>query len=293
MQRIYLLTLFFIGCAIANIDNANNLNDEISGLADKLPSELTDKLPLNGTNVPSVEDAQKLFKEKCRKLTNSDEAYEKAFSAKDVLETCVKKFVNVSELQVEIENAKPTGDLDTVFGKYCAKAPSLMTCVKDFLTSVDPCLEEKEKENKKMVLNMTESLIDFVCYRDGDRIAMFIAEGGVECLSSKQDAMQTCANNTLGKKIPTEMPTVDNLPLFVIGKEQCDDLSELQRCIVGELEKCKEPTPANIVDALFKFIRKVTPCVCAWWLCMFYSRNCGLNDIHVNALLHRLRKNEV
>lgn len=206
-------------CAWANIENGNNMNEELSGLADKLPADLANKLP---AELPSAEDAQKLFKDKCKKLTGDDRAYDLASRAKDSLENCVKSQVNITELQQEIEDAKPSGDLDTVFGKYCKKTPTVIQCVKDFMTSVDPCLEEKEKANKKIVMNMTESLIDFLCFKDGDRIAMFIAEGGVECIQERQEAVQRCANETLGKKIPTETPTIDNLPLFVIEKEQCE-----------------------------------------------------------------------
>lgn len=39
------------------------------------------------------------------------------------------------------------------------------------------------------------------------------------------------------------------------------ELSSLQRCVVKELERCEESTPANLVDAMFKFIRNETPCV--------------------------------
>lgn len=31
--------------------------------------------------------------------------------------------------------------------------------------------------------------------------------------------------------------------------------------MVEALETCKEPTPANIVDSMFNFVRKMTPCV--------------------------------
>jgi hypothetical protein len=40
-------------------------------------------------------------------------------AAKDELQECFKSIVNVTELQEEMEKAKPTGDLDTVFRKYC------------------------------------------------------------------------------------------------------------------------------------------------------------------------------
>lgn len=38
------------------------------------------------------------------------------------------------------------------------------------------------------------------------------------------------------------------------------DVFELQACLVKELETCEEPTPANIIDSLFNFVYKQTPC---------------------------------
>lgn len=39
------------------------------------------------------------------------------------------------------------------------------------------------------------------------------------------------------------------------------DMTTLQHCVVTELESCAESTPANLVDAMFKFVRNETPCV--------------------------------
>lgn len=39
------------------------------------------------------------------------------------------------------------------------------------------------------------------------------------------------------------------------------DMNTLQHCVVGELESCEESTPANLVEAMFKFVRNETPCV--------------------------------
>lgn len=113
---------------------------------------------------------------------------------------------------------------------------------------------------------------------------MFIAEEGPECLSSKQDALQDCANKTLGHYFNDQMPTIENLPNLVIKDENCRDMDKLEKCVVKELETCKESTPANVsfafyfcmksapsassqflisfqlVEALFKFVRKETPC---------------------------------
>ena len=137
------------------------------------------------------------------------------------MEVCLRDQVNVTVLQDEIENAKPTGDLDVVFAKYCKKTPTVLDCVKEFTNVSELCLEEKEKDSLKVVLNVSATLAEFVCHKDGDRIAMFIAEGGVECLTNQKDGVQECFNNTLGSKIPKDVPSVDNLPLLLIGTEEC------------------------------------------------------------------------
>jgi Protein of unknown function (DUF1397) len=89
---------------------------------------------------------------------------------------------------------------------------------------------------------------------------VFIAEEGPECFSEKQEALESCLNSTMGKYFHNEMPTLDNLPSFVIREEHCKDISQFETCVVAELEKCKESTPANLMEALFRFVRKETPC---------------------------------
>lgn len=37
-------------------------------------------------------------------------------------------------------------------------------------------------------------------------------------------------------------------------------MHRLQACVVKELENCADPTPANLVDSIFNFVKKVTPC---------------------------------
>lgn len=61
--------------------------------------------------------------------------------------------------------------MDEVFGKYCKKVPEIMYCIKNVTEAAKPCFEDKEKESLKIGLNITESLINFMCYKDGDRIA--------------------------------------------------------------------------------------------------------------------------
>lgn len=173
---------------------------------------------------------------------------------------CGQKIVNLTVLPEEIEKAKPNGNLDTVFNKYCNKRNDALDCVDEFTKSMDPCLTSEEKDQKVVLINITKSLLEFVCHENGNQIALFIAEEGPECFTSKQDALQDCLNATMGKYYNNELPTIDNLPLLVIKEENCRDMDKLETCVVRELETCKESTPANLVEALFRFVRKETPC---------------------------------
>jgi len=110
-------------------------------------------------------------------------------------------------------------------------------------------------------INITKSLLEFVCHENGNQIALFIAEEGPECFNSKVDELQECFNTTMGKYFGNEMPTMDNLPTLIIKEDNCRDMDRLEACVVKELELCKESTPANLVEALFRFVRKETPCV--------------------------------
>ncbi|OAD57695.1 27 kDa glycoprotein, partial [Eufriesea mexicana] len=139
-------------------------------------------------------------------------------------------------------------------------------CVSNFTTAIEACLEPEERENKKIIQNITDSLLNFVCYKEGDRIALFISANGPECLQSKQQEMQHCIDNTFQGYMSQldfkneSLPELDSLPSLVFGTKECMDISNIQSCVVRELEKCSDPTPANIVDSILNFIRKVTPC---------------------------------
>lgn len=173
---------------------------------------------------------------------------------------CIQEIIDFSKINDEIEAAKPFGNLDTVFNKYCARRDEGIKCVEDFTNSIEPCLSDEEKDQKVVMVNMTKSLLEFVCHENGNQIALFIAEEGPECFSSKKEALEVCFNKTMSKYTGGEMPSFENLPTFVIKEEHCEDMHKLENCIVNELEHCKETTPANLVEALFRFVRKETPC---------------------------------
>ncbi|XP_067204537.1 27 kDa glycoprotein-like isoform X1 [Linepithema humile] len=250
-------------CLIGCTHSQENLSSD--DVLQKVNSVVGNIPELNNASLPNIEEAKNLLKEKCTK-NGGPKAFDIVQQAQVNASQCIQSLVNITELQAEMEKYKPTGDLDIVFKNYCNKRSTLRACVSDFTDKIEHCLDEKEKENKKIVLNITDSLLEFICYKEGDRIALFISAGGPECFQSKQQALQDCANNTYGSYLPKTdsssngLAGLESLPSLMFGPKECKDMTNIQACVVTELEKCTDPTPANIMDSIFNFIKKVTPC---------------------------------
>ncbi|KAJ0179737.1 hypothetical protein K1T71_004328 [Dendrolimus kikuchii] len=194
-----------------------------------------------------------LLRTQCKK-NGAEDKVESVEQAGQVFVDCVKEIINVEILKDEIEAAKPTGSLDEVFKKYCDKSPKLKTCWHNLLDGVMPCLDATAQEQIGSAKNGTDQLIDFLCYKDGDRIAMFIAEKGPECFQQKANDLRECAN-----KIKESVSTVEAAKNLNLA-EKCAKFDELTTCVVNSLEKCDTPTPANMVESLLKYMRKGSPC---------------------------------
>lgn len=136
---------------------------------DDIQKKLEQEIP-NADGMPDLEEIEKVIKEKCDK-NGGEDAFNKIQLQKDALQTCIQSNINVTEAQAEVEEAKKTGSMDEVFAKYCKRIPDVMQCVTNVTDLVEPCLEEKEKDSLVVIRNVTESLLNFTCFKDGDRLA--------------------------------------------------------------------------------------------------------------------------
>ncbi|XP_075154735.1 27 kDa hemolymph protein [Haematobia irritans] len=256
MKVLAVLVIFSVVCTtiLAELDLSNiNVNE--------LQSQLPGELPK--TNL-TFEDAKTLIKDKCINQAGEKkgtEAYLKVEESTITLAECLNGIINFTAIQQEIAVASPNGDLDSVFNKYCAKKPEAVACVEKFSDNLTPCLDEEERESQIVAMRIVKSLLNFVCHKDGDQIALFIAEKGPECLEANKDGIQNCINSTFSGYLPAEgIDNIKTLPKLVIGMQQCDDIEQLESCIVKKLETCNDTTPANIAESMFRFIKNETIC---------------------------------
>ncbi|XP_041975993.1 27 kDa glycoprotein-like isoform X2 [Aricia agestis] len=228
-----------------------------------LPPEVAEKI--SEEQIKAIQNkSEEAFKELCDKNGGPD-AYPKAKSAFMEFTGCINELVDKDVLMEEVEKAKPTGQVDEVFKKYCDKMPQFKSCFLNLTESMNPCVTAEEQANLKTVYNITEQLAEFVCYKEGDRIALFISEHGPECIQERAAGIQDCLNKTMGGNLTVDTSnlssfSVNSIPKIRFGEKECGQFSELQTCVVGELEGCASTTSANLVEALFKFIRKSLPC---------------------------------
>ncbi|KAH8408821.1 hypothetical protein KR009_001025 [Drosophila setifemur] len=228
-----------------------------------LPKELPEEL--FKTNF-SLNDAKGTFRSKCVKVAGEEaggKAFTEAESGFTELSECLTGFVNYTAVQQEIEEASPRGNLDVVFNRYCGKRNASMLCFDNFTAKLAPCLEKEEQEGQEVLKRIVQSLLNFVCHKDGDQIALFIAESGPECLQMQKDGIQQCINSTFPGYLNATDPndtTLKSLPMLTVGKKQCDDIQTLKLCVVHRLEQCTNITPANLVESMFAFVRNETVC---------------------------------
>ncbi|RVE52499.1 hypothetical protein evm_002893, partial [Chilo suppressalis] len=131
---------------------------ELEGKVDKTQLE-----GLQNQTLPAI-------KKKCEE-NGGPAAYDNVKKAYENFATCLKALVDPTKLQEEIELAKPNGQVDEVFKSYCAKTPEFKKCFKNMTEAVKPCFSQKERENLKTVYNVTEQVAEFICFKEGDRIA--------------------------------------------------------------------------------------------------------------------------
>lgn len=228
-------------------------------------NELQSRLPADfpKTNI-SLQTIKDMVQDKCTKVVGEErgkEVLSELETSMMTLTECIGDIVNYTAIQEEIKEASPNGELDVVFNKYCAKKPDVLECVEVFSNKLTECLDEDERESQTVFMRMIRKLLDFVCHKGGDQIALFIAEKGPECLQDHKDNIQQCLNTTITPYIPVVgLDSVKSLPKLVLTNKACNDIRNLETCIVNHLETCEEITPANIVESLFRFMKNETIC---------------------------------
>ena len=96
------------------------------------------------------------------------------------------------------------------------------SCLQKFLEVSQRCLREEDRPGLNVTLQMVDSAIAFTCHNSGDRIALFMSEQGVECVTTHKEEILSCINQS----VPEVFNTYNNLHnykmhFYVFQQENC------------------------------------------------------------------------
>ncbi|KRT86252.1 hypothetical protein AMK59_1772, partial [Oryctes borbonicus] len=221
-----------------------NLLGRLSDISDLSDLPNISDININELETATVEnytkDALSMLKQKCSNVSGGDAVYQELKNKAKSLHEFLRDTINVTVVMSELEEAKKTGSMDEVFAKYCAKKPDAMSRLRDITETFKKCLEPSDQESIDMKLNLTEKMVHFLCEKDGDKIAMFIANGGEECLQSKFEGLQGCMNKSSGF-LPSD--NWQTMSLVQVDEKVCEEFPVVEECVVNVLEECKVKTP--------------------------------------------------
>ncbi|XP_043245041.1 27 kDa hemolymph glycoprotein-like isoform X2 [Amphibalanus amphitrite] len=175
---------------------------------------------------------------------------------------CIEDNLNMTEIQEDIAQHMKNGDLDKLFSGRCRTLPPIIySCAEIQLAKLSTCLNETEraKDYPGHMMNGLRAAIDFLCFQDGERIAIFLGDKGQECVSANatRDSVQGCLkSHNLTEHVSEQFGSLT----YGFTPDNCDRLFVAHDCVVDGLRLCEDSTPSNVVDSLLLAFEKPLPC---------------------------------
>lgn len=90
---------------------------DLDKIKKNLPAGIEIPSSLQNVTLPSIDEVKKVLKDKCSKVSGGEEAYAAIEKGAEDLKNCTTGLIDPEVLRKEIEEAEPSGELDTVFNK--------------------------------------------------------------------------------------------------------------------------------------------------------------------------------
>lgn len=207
-----------------------------------------------------IEDGFRNWEERC--LAIGGEGVLRAWQKEqENLIHCFMQEFDFDEIQAEIQEKKKTGELDEVFKNYCGNhVVRGRKCLEKFLEISHRCLHAEDRSGLNVTLEMVDAAINFTCHNSGDRIALFMAEEGMECVDAHKEEMLACINSSVPEVFQAGDKSSSGMHFYVFQQENCRKGDAIMQCVEQSLMQCPDPTPSNLVHGLLRSMREQTPC---------------------------------
>ncbi|XP_049542590.1 27 kDa hemolymph protein-like [Anopheles darlingi] len=232
------ITLLVVGLSLLVVCNGSSLSRE--------PSEASD---LDTSGLSGF--AKRLFKE-CKKNTGAYDAFAAVMEAYHNSTICLTKF-DAQSFMVDL-NQLSTETRTGFFSKYCSEARSLISCFDGVQASWRPCLQERDFNIMKGVVNSIPKALDFVCQNDGEIVFKLKDEQRQACFMPKIEQIRECVNTF-------ESNWNYDWNAYELTQDQCSIITSYRQCIKDHLDACNMSDAIRIFDIVKDAFFLQTPCV--------------------------------
>ncbi|KAI9552020.1 hypothetical protein GHT06_022357 [Daphnia sinensis] len=239
---ISVLVISQVNCVIPSVNDAHNWAGEL----EKAQQDF------------NLDSYTKQWMDECERV-NGSEAIEEIRDSMTVLTECISSKINIHNITEEIKEASPKGILDEVFAKYCNQVPAIKQCRIPVISAMQVCLSDQADQDLEVLDEAMNAALDFMCYKGGERIAIFMSENGTDCFLSNVDNIATCLNGSL-PEMEAAITNMQTTNTSIFNDENCRLESRMKACVIDGLKTCSDPTPANVVEGLIDSMIKRTPC---------------------------------
>uniref|UniRef100_A0A1A9WFA8 DUF19 domain-containing protein n=1 Tax=Glossina brevipalpis TaxID=37001 RepID=A0A1A9WFA8_9MUSC len=177
-------------------------------------------------------------------------AFNNAMKKSSEFGKCLNDQLDFNKLPAKVTESMFRNNLQPLFSKYCEKRPNLMKCVDKFSKELIPCFDKNDNKSLKDFVSMIRKFLEFLCLNNGSQMELFITRGGVGCIAQYSENIEKCLIPHLKK--------IDKSPITV---KDCNIVNDMEKCIVNNLNACRDKTPSNIVRDLFRYMKKDTICL--------------------------------
>lgn len=207
-----------------------------------------------------IAEIYRMVGEKCSENGGSDAFDNLATDFKNFMK-CLQSELDMQQLEAEIGNAQSSGNWKPVFNRICPKFPALTKCGRPVTESIKSCLDPEERSHVETIQIIVEFLLVLSCHDGGDEAASFVATGGFQCLSSKDESLAVCVTESFrGALRPVDASLPESLSALHLDENECEDVEKFRTCSVPVFRGCENPESANAVDALFTSFQKLASC---------------------------------
>lgn len=186
----------------------------------------------------------------CRKMTGSNETYEKLVASSYMIPICVMSKLDLESFSNDLDNLDESTRAE-FFPKYCPQLHDSLSCLEPATAEIRKCLDPEEIEVLDIIVNILPEGLNLAC-KDNGQIFFMDDVNFDECGNKFVNHVEKCAD-----KISNATEAMD---LSNYGQKQCDELAQVRECFEQQLVECKAPRLMDIFDLFYRPMVKASPC---------------------------------